>query len=57
MVDSAIPLLFWCEFHSRRSTGLPGHDTSDQRSRWLMKGFRTGNPAEGDTFTPTYSQL
>lgn len=33
------------------------HGTSDQRSRWLMKGFRTGNPAEGDTFTPAYSQL
>ena len=31
--------------------------TSDQRSRWLMKGFRTGNPAEGDTFSPNYSQL
>ena len=33
------------------------HGTSDQRSRWLMKGFRTGNPADGDTFTPAYSQL
>jgi predicted metalloprotease len=33
------------------------HGTSDQRSRWLMKGFRTGNPAEGDTFTPAYNQL
>jgi hypothetical protein len=33
------------------------HGTSDQRSRWLMKGFRTGNPAEGDTFSPAYSQL
>ena len=33
------------------------HGTSDQRSRWLMKGFRTGNPAEGDTFSPNYSQL
>ena len=33
------------------------HGTSDQRSRWLMKGFKTGNPAEGDTFTPAYSQL
>jgi len=33
------------------------HGTSDQRSRWLMKGFRTGNPAEGDTFSPAYNQL
>ena len=33
------------------------HGTSDQRSRWLMKGFKTGNPAEGDTFSPAYSQL
>ena len=33
------------------------HGTSEQRSRWLMKGLRTGNPADGDTFTPTYSQL
>lgn len=33
------------------------HGTSDQRSRWLMKGFRTGNPADGDTFSPAYSQL
>ena len=33
------------------------HGTSDQRSRGLMKGFRTGNPAEGDTFSPNYSQL
>ena len=33
------------------------HGTSDQRSRWLMKGYKTGNPAEGDTFSPAYSQL
>lgn len=33
------------------------HGTSDQRSRWLMKGFRTGDPAQGDTFTPSYNQL
>ncbi len=33
------------------------HGTSDQRSRWLMKGFRTGNPADGDTFMPGYNQL
>lgn len=33
------------------------HGTSDQRSRWLKKGFSTGNPALGDTFSPSYSQL
>ena len=33
------------------------HGTSEQRSRWLMKGFKTGNPADGDTFTPQYNQL
>ena len=33
------------------------HGTSEQRSRWLMKGFNTGNPANGDTFSPRYSQL
>ncbi len=33
------------------------HGTSEQRSRWLMKGFNTGNPAQGDTFSPRYNQL
>ena len=33
------------------------HGTSEQRSRWLMKGFRTGDPSLGDTFNPAYSQL
>ena len=33
------------------------HGTSDQRSRWLKKGFSSGNPALGDTFSPNYSQL
>ena len=33
------------------------HGTSAQRSKWLMKGFRTGNPADGDTFSPRYNQL
>ena len=33
------------------------HGTSEQRSRWLMKGFRTGDPSLGDTFSPAYSQL
>jgi len=33
------------------------HGTSEQRSRWLKKGFSTGNPALGDTFSPRYSDL
>ena len=33
------------------------HGTSEQRSRWLLKGFNTGNPAQGDTFSPRYNQL
>ncbi len=33
------------------------HGTSEQRSRWLIKGFNTGNPAQGDTFSPRYNQL
>ena len=33
------------------------HGTSEQRSRWLRKGFTTGNPALGDTFSPKYSEL
>lgn len=33
------------------------HGTSAQRERWLRKGLTTGNPAAGDTFTPSYSSL
>ncbi|MDE6628909.1 MAG: neutral zinc metallopeptidase [Muribaculaceae bacterium] len=33
------------------------HGTSAQRERWLRKGLSTGNPADGDTFTPAYSDL
>lgn len=33
------------------------HGTSAQRSRWLKKGFTTGNPAQGDTFSIPYNQL
>lgn len=33
------------------------HGTSAQRERWLRKGLSTGNPADGDTFTPSYSSL
>jgi len=33
------------------------HGTSAQRSRWLKKGFTTGDPSQGDTFSPAYSSL
>ncbi|MBP5720746.1 MAG: neutral zinc metallopeptidase [Bacteroidales bacterium] len=33
------------------------HGTSEQRARWLKKGFQTGNPAQGDTFSISYNQL
>ena len=33
------------------------HGTSAQRSRWLQKGLKTGDPNQGDTFSPAYSQL
>ena len=33
------------------------HGTSDQRSRWLRKGLRTGDINQGDTFSPDYNSL
>jgi len=33
------------------------HGTSAQRSRWLKKGFTTGDINQGDTFSPSYSSL
>lgn len=33
------------------------HGTSDQRSRWLRKGLRTGDINQGDTFSPSYNTL
>ncbi|MCQ2270640.1 MAG: neutral zinc metallopeptidase [Bacteroidales bacterium] len=33
------------------------HGTSAQRVKWLKKGLTTGNLNNGDTFTPSYSQL
>ena len=33
------------------------HGTSAQRVRWLKKGLRSGNVNDGDTFSPTYSDL
>ncbi len=33
------------------------HGRSEQRVRWLTKGFETGNPREGNTFDLPYEQL
>lgn len=33
------------------------HGTSEQRSRWLKKGLRTGDMSQGDTFSPSYNSL
>lgn len=33
------------------------HGTSAQRSRWLKKGFTTGDIRNGDTFSPRYNSL
>lgn len=33
------------------------HGTSAQRMKWLKKGLSTGDPDQGDTFSPAYSAL
>ncbi len=33
------------------------HGTAEQRARWLKKGFTTGNPSLGDTFSVSYNSL
>lgn len=33
------------------------HGTSEQRSRWFRLGYTTGDPSQGDTFTPAYEDL
>lgn len=33
------------------------HGTAEQRSRWFMKGFHTGNLEAGDTFSIPYDEL
>lgn len=33
------------------------HGTSEQRSRWFKLGFTTGEPSQGDTFSPAYDSL
>ena len=33
------------------------HGTSAQRARWLKKGFASGDPSQGDTFSISYDKL
>ena len=33
------------------------HGRSSQRVKWLTRGIQTGDPRQGDTFTPPYSAL
>ena len=33
------------------------HGTSEQRQRWFMRGFKSGNLSEGDTFSIPYEDL
>jgi len=33
------------------------HGTSEQRMRWFLKGLKTGDPDEGDTFNTPYDHL
>lgn len=33
------------------------HGRSSQRMKWLAKGIKTGDPLQGDTFSPSYSDL
>ncbi len=33
------------------------HGTSEQRVRWFLRGFKTGDIDQGDTFTPEYREL
>jgi len=33
------------------------HGTSEQRARWFVRGLKSGDISEGDTFAVEYSQL
>ena len=50
------------DYLQRKATGreVPdsfNHGRSAQRVAWLKKGLATGDPLQGDTFTPAYEDL
>ncbi|MDE7427072.1 MAG: neutral zinc metallopeptidase [Muribaculaceae bacterium] len=50
------------DYLQRKATGRVNpetfnHGTSAQRTRWLQKGVNTGDPLQGDTFSPSYTSL
>lgn len=50
------------DYLQKKSTGreVPdsfNHGRSSQRMAWLAKGIRTGDPLQGDTFSPAYEDL
>ena len=50
------------DYLQRKATGreMPdsfNHGRSSQRVAWLKKGLATGDPLQGDTFTPAYDNL
>lgn len=50
------------DYLQRKATGreMPdsfNHGRSSQRVAWLSRGIRTGDPLQGDTFSPSYDSL
>lgn len=50
------------DYLQRKATGTEqpesfNHGRSSQRVKWFTRGFNTGDPAAGDTFSPSYSSL
>ena len=50
------------DYLQRKATGTEqpdsfNHGRSSQRVRWLSRGVRSGDPLQGDTFSPDYSEL
>ncbi len=50
------------DYLQRKATGTEqpesfNHGRSSQRVKWFTRGFNTGDPLAGDTFSPSYSSL
>lgn len=50
------------DYLQRKATGTEqpesfNHGRSSQRVKWFTRGFNTGDPQAGDTFSPSYSSL